>query len=160
MNKIVNTLLTTAVCLFIALPVYAGHGGQGHGGQGHGGHGHGENRLLDRIDRQHERIKQGAKSGELTRKEVKILKRQQHKIRHLSRHFREDGYLGKKERRILRRKLDRASDNIRELKHNDVYRYAHRNRRHEYAYRDGKGGFYMPDPEAIDWSRYGSGHRY
>ncbi len=148
MNKIVNTLLTTAVCLFTALPVYAGHG-----------HGHGQNRLLDRLDRQHERIEQGVESGALTHKEVKVLKRQQRKIRHLSRHFREDGHLGNKERRILRRKLDRVSDHIRELKDNNVYRNAHRNRHHEYAYRDGKGGFYMPDHEAIDWSRYGSGHR-
>jgi hypothetical protein len=148
MNNIAKTLLATSVCLFTTLPVYAGHG-------------HGQNRLLDRLDRQHERIEQGVKSGALTHKEVRVLKRKQRKIRHLAWHFREDGNLSKKERRILRRKLDRASDHIWELKHNDVYRYAHRNRHHEYAHHwdgDSAASIYRID-EDNEWPRYGFVHR-
>ena len=148
MNNVEKTLLATAVCLFTALPVYADHG-------------HGQSRLLDRLDRQHERIEQGVKSGALTHKEVRVLKRKQRKIRHLARHFREDGNLSKKERRILRRKLDRASDHIWELKHNDVYRYAHRDRHHEYAHHwddDSAASIYRID-EDNEWPRYGFVHR-
>ena len=85
-----------------------------------------ENRFEQRLDRQHARIKQGVRSGELTRKEAKLLRRQQRGIRQLLREFRDDGWLSKKERRILTKKLDRASRRIWEYKHNEFTRHRHR----------------------------------
>jgi hypothetical protein len=75
------------------------------------------------LDRQQSRIEQGIESGKLTRKEAKVLKRQQRKTRHLYREFREDGRLSKRERRELDRRLDRVSDQIWELKHNERSRF-------------------------------------
>jgi hypothetical protein len=80
------------------------------------------NRFEQRLDRQHWRIKQGIRSGELTRKEVKRLRKQQRQIAKAERRFSRDGYLDPRERRHLRRKLDDASDRIYRLKHNDRYR--------------------------------------
>ncbi|MDJ0739346.1 MAG: hypothetical protein QNJ91_06495 [Gammaproteobacteria bacterium] len=80
-------------------------------------------RLEQRLDRQHYRIKQGVRSGELTRKEAKRLRRQQRHIAKLERRFYRDGYLDHHERRALRRKLNAASDRIYRLKHNDRVRY-------------------------------------
>lgn len=98
------------------------------------------NRFEQRLDRQHLRIKQGVRSGELTRKEARRLRKQQRHIARLESRFLRDGYLNRHERRTLRRKLDAASDRIYRLKHNDRYRdhsaapYTHGER---YGYRDG-----------------------
>ena len=110
MKTLTITLLAASFGLIATVPAYAGHG-------------HSYDRLYDRMERQQERIEHGIDSRELTRKEAKILKKQQRRIRRLAREFREDGWLSKRERRILRRKLDRASEQIRELKHNDLNRY-------------------------------------
>jgi hypothetical protein len=76
-----------------------------------------------RFDRQHWRIKQGVKSGELTRKEARKLRKQQRRIDRLERRFSSDGYLDRRERRVLRKKQNRASERIYRYKHNDRYRY-------------------------------------
>ncbi|MEN8179924.1 MAG: hypothetical protein ABFS39_15090 [Pseudomonadota bacterium] len=110
MKTLTKTIIAASFCLVATVPAYAGHG-------------HFNDRLIDRMERQHERIEDGIQSRELTRKETKILKRQQRRIRRLVREFREDGWLSKKERRILRNKFDRASFKIREFKHNDLNRY-------------------------------------
>ena len=80
------------------------------------------NRFEQRLDRQHLRIKQGVRSGELTRKEAKRLRKQHRRIARLENKFWNDGHLTRHERRTLRRKLDAASDRIYRLKHNDRYR--------------------------------------
>jgi hypothetical protein len=92
--------------------------------------GHYDNRFEQRQDRQHWRIKQGIRSGELTRKEAKRLHRQQRRLEKLANRFADDGYLDRQERRELRRRLNAASDRIYRLKHNDRYRFD-RKRRHE-----------------------------
>ncbi len=80
------------------------------------------NRFEQRLDRQHLRIKQGVRSGELTRKEAKRLRKQQRRITRLESRFMRDGHLTRHERRTLRRELDAASDRIYRFKHNDRYR--------------------------------------
>ena len=80
------------------------------------------------------------RSGELTRKEAKRLRKQHRHIARLERKFSKDGFLSRHERRKLRRELDAASDRIYRLKHNDRYRgghvppYSHHER---YGYLDG-----------------------
>lgn len=83
---------------------------------------HPQGKIEQRLDRQHWRIKQGVRSGELTRKEARSLRRQQRRISRLERRFSSDGWLDRGERHELRDKLDRASDRIYRLKHNDRYR--------------------------------------
>lgn len=76
-------------------------------------------RFEQRLDRQHSRIKQGIRSGELTRNEAKRLRNQQRKLVGLERRFTHDGFLDRHERRQLRRNLNAASDRIYRPKHND-----------------------------------------
>lgn len=120
MNRFAKNLFVAALCLCAAAPAFAGHRHE---------------RLHDRLDRQHIRIERGIESGELTRREARKLMKQQRRIHRLAREFYADDHLGKRERRILTQKLDRASDRIHALKHNDEYRHAgyrggyrHRNR--------------------------------
>jgi len=141
----------------------------------HAGRNHDDGRLVDRIERQHERIKSGFESGELTLKEVKVLKKQKRNTHSMARIFNEDGVLSKKERLILNRQLNKRSERIWEFKHNDndrhpdqcAFRETHRvanwhnrhHRHHRHHQRDGR----YEDESGNDnrfrdsrvWSRYG-----
>jgi len=105
-------LLIAILTLSAATPVLAGRG-----------HGPNNGRVVDRLERQHDRIEQGIESGELTRREARRLKRQQRKIRQLADVLYEDHGLSRRDRRLLREELDRASDRIYRLKHNDKRRH-------------------------------------
>jgi len=95
---------------------------------------HGDARLLRHVDRrqlrQRHRIKEGWRSGELTRKEMKRLRKGQRRIALLERRFRADGDFSPRERRVLREALDSASDHIYRKKHNDRYRFVRHHDRH------------------------------
>ena len=101
--------------------------------QGHDRPFKGDN-LLERMERQQNRIDRGVMNYQLTRKEAKQLRRQQRKIRYLAWRFYGDGHLSKKERRRLQRELDKSSRKIKRLKHNDLERYV--NLHHRYGNRD------------------------
>lgn len=118
MKIIAKTLLASSLCILMAVPAHAGRY-------------HDDDHLMDRVERQHQRIVNGVKSGALTRKEVGKLKKQTHKIRSMAREFHEDDALSKKERHILNRKLNKRSDRIWEFKHNDRERHTY-----QYAFRD------------------------
>lgn len=75
-----------------------------------------------RQHRQHARIADGVKSGELTRSEVKALRTEQRAIRAQEREFKSDGVLTKGERRELHRDLNESSRDIRREKHDDDQR--------------------------------------
>ncbi len=76
----------------------------------------------DRVDKrqyqQQQRIAQGIESGRLTPREWAKLDRQQDKIARLENRFKSDGWLSRKEKRILNKKLNAASQRIYRLKHN------------------------------------------
>jgi len=156
MKIIAKTLLASSLCMFMTVPAHAGRYQD-------------DGRLMDRMERQHERIVSGFESGKLTRKEGRVLKKQKHKTHSLARIFSEDGTLSKKERDILNRQLNKRSESIREFKHNDrdrhTDRYAfrntcrntnwhHRHHKHDRHHED-KGGIvqWFGDNEA--WPRYG-----
>ena len=75
-----------------------------------------------REHRQKERIKQGVKSGELTREEAKGLMQEQREIRAQEREMKSDGTFTKEERKELQQDLNEASQNIREQKHDEQTR--------------------------------------
>jgi hypothetical protein len=68
------------------------------------------------------RIHQGVRSGELTRGETRSLWHQEVEIRQDERAAKRDGRLTWGERRKLDRELNRESERIYRLKHNDVDR--------------------------------------
>ncbi len=81
-----------------------------------------------RQDRQMDRIREGMRSGALTRGEFRQLMREQHEIRAMERHFMADGILDMREFRRLDHALDMASRNIRFEKHDRQERYAYNHR--------------------------------
>ncbi len=122
MKRQAKTLMIAAFALFATAPVFAGQGHyQGHSHQHDDGYR--VEKLHNRLQRQRQRIEHGIDNGSLTHKEEHKLFKQQHRIRRLAREFRDDGYLTRKEHRILQSKLDKASERIRRFKHNDANRY-------------------------------------
>jgi hypothetical protein len=71
----------------------------------------------NREGNQKERIKDGVKSGELTKPEAKKLVKQQHHIKKAEAKAKSDGEVTAAERAKLDRKQDRASRNIAKQKH-------------------------------------------
>jgi hypothetical protein len=69
---------------------------------------------------QHQRIKQGVQSGEITPAEKQRLKEEQHRIRMEKRMAKADGHVSKKERMILKREQRKASKDIYQAKHNEI----------------------------------------
>ena len=69
--------------------------------------------------RQHERIHQGVKSGELTKGETAKLKSEQRNIQREKVLAKSDGKVTRGERKIIRADQKKASKDIYRLKHND-----------------------------------------
>ena len=91
-------------------------------GRGHSGHAYQQSRMFSqqinaRQDRQMQRIRVGQRAGHLTRFEFRGLMQEQHKIRAMKQHFREDDVINAREFRRLDHALDRADRNIRAEKH-------------------------------------------
>jgi hypothetical protein len=74
----------------------------------------------DRQSAQQDRIQQGRNSGELTRNETALLRKEQKHIRIGERRSKADGDVTMAERRRLSKKQDRASRHIRRAKNNEV----------------------------------------
>lgn len=72
---------------------------------------------------QHHRIKQGVKSGELTRAETLNLRKDQKDLRHDARLAKSDGKVTRKERKILRKEHRKDSRKIYRKKHNNRERH-------------------------------------
>ena len=68
---------------------------------------------------QQKRIKNGVRSGELTRGETKRLQKQQVNIQRTKRKAAADGVITRKEKAIIRTKQAKASKNIARKKHNN-----------------------------------------
>ena len=158
MKNAARSLIAASLGVLMVLPAYAGRY-------------HDDDRFQSRLERQHERIEAGVESGKLTRKEVGMLHKQKRRIRSMARKFREDDVLSRKERRKLKKQLDRRSELIWELKHNHRERPAdryvsrdschdgkrhHRNSRYHQrdAYHEDNGIVYWLS-DGDEWSRYG-----
>lgn len=115
----------TKVFLIISLMVfplttYAGGEDYDYGGSDYG---YFWKKLDHRLERQHESIKSGIVNGSLNHREVKVLQRQQHRIRkHIDR-LRYRYRLSHYDRRRILHDLDKISENIYRLKHNGYYAY-------------------------------------
>ena len=79
--------------------------------------------IEERMQKQRWRIKQGVRSGELVRFEVKILKQEQRRIKTAKRFAKSDGRFTRKERRRILKMQDHASRHIYRLKHNHIRRH-------------------------------------
>ena len=76
-------------------------------------------KVNQRQENQKERVAQGVKSGELTKKETRKLARQQRDIQKTKRAAKADGVVTKKERAVINQKQNAANRNIKRKKNND-----------------------------------------
>ncbi len=97
------------------LTLAAGHGHAGGYYKGAASQGF-ERRVDRRQNRQWARIGGGIADGDLSRREVKRLRKDQRKIDRMERRFERDGYYSPRERRIMERVLDRSSKRIQRAK--------------------------------------------
>ena len=74
-------------------------------------------RVNARQQNQHQRVKQGVRSGELTRRETGALAHEQRDIRQLEREYKSDGTLTRSERVDLHQEQNQASRHIYNQKH-------------------------------------------
>jgi len=79
--------------------------------------------ITQRQANQQARIRQGVRSGALTRGEARLLQREQAKIRMHKRLAKSDGVVTPGERQKLRREQNRANRHICQAKHNRRVRY-------------------------------------
>jgi len=77
-----------------------------------------DNRIDRRLSNQHARTRAGRKNGDLTRRELKRIRKDQHKIARMDRRFGSDGRYTGHERRKLNKALDRASHRVYRAKNN------------------------------------------
>jgi len=90
----------------------------------------------NRQYKQERRIKKGIERGQLTRREVKKLHREQKHVAKQIRHLQRYNYLNRRDKREVMEHLDYVSDKIRTLNHNQ--HYVHREQyRHKTAVRHG-----------------------
>jgi len=135
------------------LPAFAAHGHDGSG----------RDRLQNERERQHEYIRQGLKSGALTRREADILQREQRELRQLERELREDKRLKPWERRYLLGRSSELGEHIRALTHNELYRqHRPRKKSHERHYdehhKDQRGDYGREvdkDDDVLLWATLG-----
>ena len=78
----------------------------------------GATRYDRREARQYARVQQGVRSGALTRREARVLLREQRRIHRVERRVRADGMVTWRERARMSRAQDRASWRIYRLEHN------------------------------------------
>ena len=88
-------------------------------------------RHYDRGDRR--RVRQGVRSGQITREEARVLRERQRQIRQERRAYRSDGTLTREERRAIRRG---------EREHDRQIRQARRNADRRDRYNDRDDGFF------------------
>ncbi len=116
-------LILTSMGLMMALPVQAKRDGRG---------------IEDRMDRQQHAIQRGIDSGNLTRREARLLKREQREIRHFGEQIRHEGYSPKKGRKLMKKRLRRSDRHIKDLLHNREHTYGRDdNRRYPPPYSGG-----------------------
>lgn len=72
-----------------------------------------------REHKQNQRIKQGVKSKELTKSEVRKLRKQQRRIDRVEEKAERNGRVSEREKEKIERLQDKASKDIYRLKHND-----------------------------------------
>ncbi len=79
--------------------------------------------VAQRQENQNYRIERGIQKGQLTRREVKKLFREQRRAARQIRHYKRYNFLSHRDKREVMECLNYVSDKIRALKHNKYYAY-------------------------------------
>ncbi len=91
-----------------------------------------------RQHKQHKRIHRGIDNGQLTRREVRKLKRERKHVAREIRHYKRHHYVASSSKRRIMEHLDHVSRKIHDLKHNNhhVRRHSHHDRHQTYIQHD------------------------
>lgn len=125
MKPLKQTLLAASLTLFAVVPAFASQGHE---------HAQSSRQVMQRLDNQQQRIAQGIRNRQLTHREASVLQQEQREIRQLVRRYHKDGRFSHKELRVLDRRLDKSSLQIKRLRQNDLERYVQLHER--YGHRD------------------------
>lgn len=107
MKTLTKIVAAAGLCLIAFSQAQAGSGHDRQSGYSR----HGEIQIHNRRD-----------SGRISHQEARRLAHQQRAIRQLKREFYEDGYLSRKERKILAFRISRMNQQAHHYQHNDNYR--------------------------------------
>lgn len=110
-------IILTGTVLVTAMPLLGQTAEAGQAGPRAGHHHHRHGAVNQRQHNQADRIKQGVRSGELTKGEARGLVKEQREVRQLERQYKSDGVLTRDERRDLNKELNQASRNVYKEKH-------------------------------------------
>ncbi|OEU72910.1 MAG: hypothetical protein BA869_08770 [Desulfuromonadales bacterium C00003107] len=93
--------------------------------------------VFQRQDRQQQRIEKGVRNGNITRPELKQLKKEQRNIAKFKQKAKRDHHISRHEARRIKRLQDRASNNIYNYRNNKAkqprkFRHAHNKRHNNY----------------------------
>jgi hypothetical protein len=130
--------------LLISFPWVAHASGRGYSNQERHYH-HGYDRrsfwqdVEQRKHRQHIRIDRGIEKGQLTRREIKTLAREQRHVAKQIKHFKHHRHMSHANKKSVMRHMNHYSDQIARLKHNDHYVRRGRHNHHENKIYDRSG---------------------
>jgi len=110
-------IVLTGTVLVTAMPLLGQTAEAGQAGPRAGHHHHRHGAVNQRQHNQADRIKQGVRSGELTKGEAHGLVKEQRAIRQTERQYKADGVLTRDERRDLHQQQNQASRHIYKEKH-------------------------------------------
>jgi len=110
-------IVLTGTVLVTAMPLLGQTAEAGQAGPRAGHHHHRHGAVNQRQHNQADRIKQGVRSGELTKDETRGLVKEQREIRQTERQYKADGVLTRDERRDLHQQQNQASRHIYKEKH-------------------------------------------
>ncbi|OOZ37521.1 hypothetical protein [Solemya velesiana gill symbiont] len=110
MKRIIAVAMITLAAVGLSQPVSAGK---------YAHHGHFKNL----ANHQKMEIREGAKVGELTQREVQRLRKQQKRLKKRYQDYMADGRLSRYERRELKASYRNAESRIKRLRNNDEYRF-------------------------------------
>lgn len=108
-----------------------------------------------RKHKQHMRVDRGMENGQLTRKEIRKLEREQKHVDRQIKHFRHHRYMSHANKKSVMRHLDHYSEQIAHLKHND--HYVRKDRHNHQSYNHNKS--YYRNDRGLSWASndYSSG---
>ncbi len=105
-----RTVLVALIAAAVLAPTWAAASPRGQA--------HRRGRIDARRDQQAERVEQGKRSGEITKREARKIEQDQRAVRRAEDRAKADGVVTRREARKIERKQDKASRDIQRAKHN------------------------------------------
>ncbi|MCK4841763.1 MAG: hypothetical protein KAT04_07745 [Methylococcales bacterium] len=151
-------LTLVLVLMFIPLVSYAQRG-EHYDQHNYYQRGHNNSSFWHKVDRrqhkQESRIERGIDKGQLTRREVRKLHREQKHVAKQLRRYRHSHYLSRRDKRSVMEHLDYVSEKITDFKHNDRYARNYRHHDHQRDVHAQRVPVYQANESHVSWAGNG-----